>query len=64
MQSLRDFEADVANRFNRGEIKAPVHLSDGNEASLLSIFQEISELDWVFLLLEKPLSVSSQRRAH
>jgi TPP-dependent pyruvate/acetoin dehydrogenase alpha subunit len=48
VQSLRDFETEIANRFNRGEIKAPVHLSDGNEANLLSIFQEISEIDWVF----------------
>ena len=48
VQSLRDFETEIANRFNRGEIKAPVHLSDGNEAALLNIFQEVAEDDWVF----------------
>lgn len=48
IESLRDFETEIANRFNRGDIKAPVHLSDGNEAPLIQIFHEIKESDWVF----------------
>ena len=46
--SLRAFEADIANLFNIGEIRAPIHLSDGNEIQMIEIFQEIKDDDWVF----------------
>lgn len=41
------FEADIAAEFNAGRIRAPVHLSDGNEAQLIEIFQEVRPEDWV-----------------
>ena len=41
--SLRAFEADIANLFNIGEIRAPIHLSDGNEIQMIEIFQEIKD---------------------
>jgi len=47
-QSLVEFESKVAEMFNRGEIKAPVHLSDGNEAQLIEIFNEVRPEDYVF----------------
>lgn len=47
-ESLKSFETEVADIFNRGEIRAPVHLSDGNEDALIEIFGEVSEEDWVF----------------
>jgi pyruvate dehydrogenase E1 component alpha subunit len=48
VQSLKDFETQVADLFNQGGIKAPVHLSDGSEASLIEIFKEVRSEDWVF----------------
>lgn len=42
------FEKEVADRFERGEIHGPIHLSGGNEDQLIEIFQEIKPTDWVF----------------
>jgi TPP-dependent pyruvate/acetoin dehydrogenase alpha subunit len=46
-ESLAAFEADIAATFNRGEIRAPVHLAGGNEAALIKIFQDVRPQDWV-----------------
>jgi pyruvate dehydrogenase E1 component alpha subunit len=46
--SLVRFEADIADLFNSGRIKAPVHLSDGNEEHLVDIFAEVENNDWIF----------------
>lgn len=48
--ALRAFEVDVAARFNAGEIRAPVHLSGGNEEQLCAYFAEnyrAERGDWV-----------------
>lgn len=45
---LKEFESQIADIFNKGGIKAPVHLSDGNEAALIDIFQEVGREDWIF----------------
>lgn len=45
---LQEFEASIANTFNNGEIKAPIHLSDGNEEYLIEIFRNIKKSDYVF----------------
>ena len=42
------FEKEVARRFENGEIRAPVHLSGGNEKEIISIFKEIDDADWIF----------------
>lgn len=47
-EALRQFELDVAERFNAGQIRAPVHLSDGSEEALIEIFGEVGPADWVF----------------
>ncbi len=44
---LLDFERDIAERFNAGEIKAPVHFAGGNEDQLIEIFKTITHEDWV-----------------
>lgn len=44
---LRFFENLVADAFNAGNIKAPVHLSGGNEEDLIEIFRGIKHADWV-----------------
>jgi len=46
-KSLRNFESEISEIFNSGKIKAPVHLSDGNENELINIFKDISSSDWV-----------------
>lgn len=47
-QALIDFEADLARRWELGEIKAPLHLSGGNEDELIEIFKEIKLNDIVY----------------
>jgi len=47
VSELKAFESEIAEIFNRGEIRAPVHLSDGNEIPLIKIFEEIRDQDWV-----------------
>ena len=42
------FEKEVADRFERGEIHGPIHLSGGNEDQLIEIFKQIKPTDWVF----------------
>lgn len=44
---LLAFEEDIAAEFKAGRIKAPVHLSGGNEEQLFDIFREIQNDDWV-----------------
>jgi TPP-dependent pyruvate/acetoin dehydrogenase alpha subunit len=45
---LRAFEAEIAQEFNAGRIKAPVHLSGGCEDQIIEIFKDVREQDWVF----------------
>jgi pyruvate dehydrogenase E1 component alpha subunit len=47
-QDLIDFEEDIANCFNNKQIKAPVHLYNGNEEQIIKIFEFIKPQDWVF----------------
>lgn len=47
-ESLLAFEEEIADTYCQGKIRAPIHLSDGNEAQLLSLFQKIDPGDWVF----------------
>lgn len=42
------FEKEVAEAFEAGKIKGPVHLSGGNEDELIRIFSEVRSEDWVF----------------
>jgi pyruvate dehydrogenase E1 component alpha subunit len=42
------FENEIARLFNEGKIKAPIHLSYGNEIKLIKIFKKINFNDWVF----------------
>lgn len=44
---LAAFEADIASCYERGEIRAPVHLAGGNEDELISLFQRIKPNDWI-----------------
>lgn len=46
-QELIDFEQMIADEFNAGRIRAPIHLSKGNEQQLLDIFKDFKQGDWV-----------------
>jgi pyruvate dehydrogenase E1 component alpha subunit len=41
------FETSIADAFNRGEIRAPVHLTSGNEDQLIDYFRQVKESDWI-----------------
>ena len=47
-EDLVAFETEMCDIFCDGKIKAPVHLSDGNEERLIEIFKNIKPTDWVF----------------
>lgn len=46
-EELVAFEARVAEAFNAGRIRAPVHLSGGCEEQLIEIFRNVAQNDWV-----------------
>ena len=47
-EQLVEFETDIANCFNNSQIKAPVHLYDGNEEQMINIFKNVNSEDWIF----------------
>ena len=42
------FEKEIADLFNNGKIRSPVHLYKGNEDKIINVFKNIRENDWVF----------------
>lgn len=48
-EELIDFETRVKEKYERGEIGGPIHLSKNNEKELIEIFQYIHQEDWVFV---------------
>jgi len=48
IDDLISFEEEIAETFNQGKIKAPVHLYNGNEEQIINVFKNIKENDWVF----------------
>lgn len=47
-QDLIDFETDIGETFNRGEIRAPIHLYAGAEDQIMRVFERIDiKTDWV-----------------
>ena len=47
-EELISFETEVKERYESGEILAPVHLSKDNEDELIEIFQYVDKDDWVY----------------
>ena len=47
-QQLFNFEEEIKKIYEKGKIKAPIHLSRGNEKNLIEIFSYIRLDDWVF----------------
>ena len=48
IDDLISFEEEIKDYYEKAKIKAPIHLSKGNEKELIEIFQYISNQDWVF----------------
>ena len=48
IDELISFEEDIAQLFNAGKIRSPVHLYFGNENQITNIFSKIRPQDWVF----------------
>lgn len=46
-KDLIDFETSIAELFNAGKIRSPVHLYSGNESKMLRVFQDVAPEDWV-----------------
>jgi pyruvate dehydrogenase E1 component alpha subunit len=46
-KDLINFEDRVADAFNSGLIKAPVHLYHGNESQMIEVFGDVKEQDWI-----------------
>ena len=47
-QDLIDFEDDIISHWENGEIRGPIHLSNGNEKQLIKIFSKVGIDDYVF----------------
>ena len=47
-EELIKFENEIAEIFNSGKIRAPVHLYHGNEEQIINIFKNIKNDDWIF----------------
>ena len=45
---LQDFENEIKFIYEKGKIRAPVHLSGNNEKQLIKIFKKINNKDWIF----------------
>tara|TARA_B100000287_G_scaffold312224_1_gene295519 strand:+ start:609 stop:1202 length:594 start_codon:yes stop_codon:yes gene_type:complete len=45
---LIEFEKDIKSIYEKGKIRAPIHLSGNNEDQLIKIFKKIKSQDWVF----------------
>lgn len=47
-KQLIKFEEKIKNIYEKGKIKAPIHLSGNNEDQLIKIFKKVKKNDWVF----------------
>jgi len=47
-RDLMQFEEEIRQLFLAAKIRAPVHLSRGNEEPLIKIFKHVRRTDWVF----------------
>jgi pyruvate dehydrogenase E1 component alpha subunit len=47
-EELINFENKIAEQFNLGKTRAPVHLYYGNEDEMINVFKNIREEDWIF----------------
>jgi pyruvate dehydrogenase E1 component alpha subunit len=48
IDDLINFENKIVSHWENAKIRGPIHLSNGNEESLIEIFKRIKTTDWVF----------------
>lgn len=48
IENLIAFERKIADLWEAGKIRGPIHLSGGNEKNLVEIFEKVKSEDWVF----------------
>lgn len=48
VETLKEYEENLALLFEEGKINCPLHLSGGNEKELIDIFQSVKKDDYVF----------------
>ena len=48
IEDLIAFERKIADLWEAGKIRGPIHLSGGNEKNLVEIFEKVKSEDWVF----------------
>jgi pyruvate dehydrogenase E1 component alpha subunit len=48
INTLIAFERKIADLWEAGKIRGPIHLSGGNEKELVGIFEKVKSGDWVF----------------
>jgi pyruvate dehydrogenase E1 component alpha subunit len=48
VEGLVQFERKMADYWESGKVRGPIHLSGGNEKELIEIFKRIKKSDWVF----------------
>jgi pyruvate dehydrogenase E1 component alpha subunit len=47
-KELIKFEEEIARLYEQAKIRAPIHLSGGNENKLIKIFKDYKKDDWIF----------------
>jgi TPP-dependent pyruvate/acetoin dehydrogenase alpha subunit len=47
-EGLIQFERKMADHWEAGRVRGPIHLSGGNEDELIEIFKRVKTTDWVF----------------
>ena len=47
-EELITFESEIAELFNQGKIRSPIHLSSGNEEQLIEVFKDVKKDDYCF----------------
>lgn len=45
---LIEFEDRIAEHFNSGRVRAPVHLYSGMELEMIEVFENVAPEDWIF----------------
>ena len=48
VDGLKKFERKMADHWEAGKVRGPIHLSGGNEEELIEIGKRMKESDWVF----------------
>lgn len=48
VEEIVKFEQEIADLFQEGKIRAPIHLRSGCEEQLINIFKDVNDEDWIF----------------